>query len=453
MAYVSQNPWTAEVLKNFPLLSSTEIFQRLQNADSAYHNWSLLNFEQRAACFMTLAQNLRQQQDKFAELIHLEMGKLLPEAKAEVIKSADACDYYAQHAQSLLQTETIKTDYSHCEVRYQSIGCVLGIMPWNFPLWQIIRFIAPTLMAGNTVLLKPAENTPQVALALEHLMLQSDFPQGAYQNLLIDNQQCAEVIASPTIKAVSLTGSEQAGRSVAATAGAALKKSVLELGGSDAFLVLNDADIIAAAHTAAISRFSNAGQTCIAAKRFIVVEDIADDFIHQLTHQAKKFILRPDDSANSTLAPMAKPALREALKQQVDASIKLGATVVLACEAGTGFSDYPASILDHVKKGMPAYQEEIFGPVACIIRVKDSQEAIRIANDTCFGLAASIWSKDSHAAADFANQLHCGSVFINTLVKSDVRLPFGGCKQSGFGRELSQLGIREFCNAKTVVIA
>ena len=356
-------------------------------------------------------------------------------------------------------------------------GCVFGLLgPNGAGKTSLIRIINQiTMPDSGTIILDGEKLAPnhieyigylpeerglyksmkvgEQALYLAQLLDQAGCPSGVYQNLLMDNQQCAEVIANPIVKAVSLTGSELAGRSIAQTAGQSLKKCVLELGGSDAFIVLKDADIQQAAKTAALSRFSNAGQTCIAAKRFIVLEEVVDAFIAALKQEAQSFSCDSNDPEKSGMAVMAKASLKEKLQQQVNDSIHQGAEIIYRAEASEHPHSFPATILDHVASGMPAYDEELFGPVASIIRVKSIEQAITVANDTSFGLAASIWSQNTEQASILANQLDCGSVFINSLVKSDIRLPFGGCKQSGFGRELSALGIREFCNIKTVVFA
>ena len=453
MAYISQNPWTAEISHCLPFSDNAALTQQLQLSQKNFPRWQQFSFAERGEVLTQLSVLLLKHKDTLKKLMHNEMGKLLAEAEAEIVKSAQACAYYAKASEQLLATEKLSSDYTRSELRYEPIGTVLGVMPWNFPLWQIIRFIAPTMMAGNCVLLKPAENTAQTALYLAQLLDQAGCPSGVYQNLLMDNQQCAEVIANPIVKAVSLTGSELAGRSIARTAGQSLKKCVLELGGSDAFIVLKDADIQQAAKTAALSRFSNAGQTCIAAKRFIVLEEVVDAFIAALKQEAQSFSCDSNDPEKSGMAVMAKASLKEKLQQQVNDSIHQGAEIIYRAEASEHPHSFPATILDHVASGMPAYDEELFGPVASIIRVKSIEQAITVANDTSFGLAASIWSQNTEQASILANQLDCGSVFINSLVKSDIRLPFGGCKQSGFGRELSALGIREFCNIKTVVFA
>jgi succinate-semialdehyde dehydrogenase/glutarate-semialdehyde dehydrogenase len=382
----------------------------------------------------------------------VEMGKLVKEGLAEIDKCAAACSYYAEHAAGYLRDVPIATEARRSYVHYEPIGCVLAIMPWNFPFWQVFRFLAPGLMAGNVAVLKHATNVPRCADAIADVLREAGVPAGVFGVLHIDNEQAAAVIADPRIKAVTLTGSEKAGRSVAATAGAHLKKCVLELGGSDPFVVLADADLDAAVDTAVRSRFGNAGQTCIAAKRFIVVESIADEFTRRFVEAAA--VLQPGDpkEAATTLAPMARADLRDELHRQVQASVEKGARLLLGGQPGTGDTVYPASILDGVAPGMPAYDEELFGPVAGILRVADEDEAVRVANDTAFGLGASVWTADHERGEALARRIAAGACFVNSLVRSDVRLPFGGTKTSGFGRELAEHGIHEFMNIKTVYV-
>jgi succinate-semialdehyde dehydrogenase/glutarate-semialdehyde dehydrogenase len=386
-------------------------------------------------------------------LITVEMGKLRAEARAEVDKCALACDYYAEHAPAFVADELIPSDAGKSLVAYQPLGAVLAIMPWNFPLWQVFRFAAPALAAGNTALLKHASNVPQCALAIEKVFGDAGFPRGVFHTLMIRAAQTEQVIADARVHAVTLTGSESAGRQVAATAGAHLKKSVLELGGSDPFIILGDADLALTVRTALNSRFQNAGQSCIAAKRFIVVDDIADSFLAQFKREVEA--LRPGDPSDetTTLAPMARGDLRDELHRQVSDSIARGAVAVSGCAPlpGPGYY-YAASILDHVMPGMPAYEQELFGPVAGVIRVRDEDEALAVANASRFGLGGSVWTQDSARGERLARQVQCGACFVNGLVKSDPRLPFGGIKASGYGRELSHHGLREFVNAKTVWI-
>jgi succinate-semialdehyde dehydrogenase/glutarate-semialdehyde dehydrogenase len=326
-------------------------------------------------------------------------------------------------------------------------------MPWNFPLWQVFRFLAPGLMAGNVAVLKHASNVPRCADAIADVLEAAGLPEGVFGVLHIDNDQAADVIRDPRIAAITLTGSERAGQSIAGNAGSQLKKCVMELGGSDAFVVLDDADLDTAVAGAVASRFGNVGQTCIAAKRFVVVESIADEFVKRFVEAASKLTLGDPNDESTTLGPMARQDLRDELHRQVGASIEAGARPLLGCEPDASHAGYPASILDGVKPGMPAYDEELFGPVASILRVKDEAEAVRVANDTRFGLGGSVWTGDAARGERVARQLQCGAAFVNTVVKSDVRMPFGGIKRSGYGRELAEHGIHEFVNIKTVYVA
>jgi succinate-semialdehyde dehydrogenase/glutarate-semialdehyde dehydrogenase len=347
--------------------------------------------------------------------------------------------------------EVIPSDAGKSLVAYQPLGTVLAVMPWNFPLWQVFRFAAPALAAGNTALLKHASNVPQCALAIERVFTDAGFPSGVFKTLMIRAAQVEQVIGDARVHAVTLTGSEAAGRQVAAAAGTHLKKSVLELGGSDPFIVLADADLEATVNTALVSRFQNAGQSCIAAKRFIVVDDIADAFVERFTSGVETLQPGNPNDAHTTLAPMAREDLRNELHAQVNDSLARGATAVTGCAplAGPGFF-YAASILDHVTPGMPAYEQELFGPVAAVIRVRNETEALAVANASRFGLGASVWTQDAARGERLARQIQSGACFVNGLVKSDPRLPFGGVKASGYGRELSHHGLREFVNAKTL---
>jgi succinate-semialdehyde dehydrogenase/glutarate-semialdehyde dehydrogenase len=386
-------------------------------------------------------------------MISIEMGKPIRESYDEVEKCALICDYYSLHAQNFLRDETVQTDASRSYVSYQPLGVVLGVMPWNFPFLQVIRFAAPALMAGNGCVLKHASNVPQCALAIEQLFLDAGFPASLFTTLMIESADVVEAIASRHVHAVTITGSEAAGRAVAAHAGQHLKKCVLELGGSDAFIILKDADLELAATNAVKSRFLNCGQSCIAAKRIIPVAEIANEFMSIFVQKTRDLKMGDPLSENVQIGPLARLDLREYLHLQVTDSIAQGAEALLGCKpiAGEG-AFYPPSILDRVTAKTRAYHEELFGPVATVIRATDEDEAVHIANDTRFGLGSSIWSGDSVHAEKIARQVHAGSSFINGMVRSDPRLPFGGIKSSGFGRELSSHGIREFVNVKSVWI-
>ncbi|MEO5861569.1 MAG: NAD-dependent succinate-semialdehyde dehydrogenase [Burkholderiales bacterium] len=451
MAYATQNPVNGAILKSFPTWDRAKLTSVLERVGSAQRNWSITSFEQRADLLSRVGMQLRRKRDEYAALITLEMGKLAREARAEVEKSALNCDYYAVHGEPFLSEELIRTDAGRSFVTYLPLGTVLGIMPWNFPFWQVFRFAAPALMAGNACLLKHASNVPQCAQAIEAIFHDAGLPEHLFTALFVDADDIAEVIASDHVQAVTLTGSEGAGRKIGALAGQHLKKCVLELGGSDPFIVLHDANVERAVEQAVASRYLNCGQSCIAAKRFIVVPEIADRFVQLLCERAKELKFGDPNSDGVHLGPMAKREIRDELQDQVTDAIQQGATALLGCEPFPGAgSYYPASILDRVTPAMRVYHEEVFGPVATVIRAADEADAIRIANDSAYGLASSIWSEDHERAERLSHQIEAGASYVNGMVRSDPRLPFGGIKASGFGRELSYHGIREFTNAKTV---
>ncbi|QNH12228.1 NAD-dependent succinate-semialdehyde dehydrogenase [Xanthomonas sp. SI] len=453
MPYDTVNPATGQVDYSLELMDAAAVEQRLAASAQAFPAWAETPLEQRGALLRQVGVQLRARREEIQRLMTAEMGKLRKEALAEIDKCADACDYYAEHAADYLREQPIATDAQRSYVRYEPLGCVLAVMPWNFPLWQVFRFLAPALMAGNVALLKHASNVPRCADAIHAALAAAGVPAGVFDVLHIDNDQAAEVLRDARIAAVTLTGSERAGRSIAANAGDQLKKCVMELGGSDAFVVLDDADLDTTVAAAVKSRFDNAGQTCIAAKRFVVVEAIADAFVRRFVAAAAERRLGDPQDEATTLAPLARQDLRDELHKQVQASIAKGAKPLLGAAPDTStHAGYPASILDHVVPGMPAYDEELFGPVAAILRVADEAEAVRVANDTSFGLGGSVWSADRARGERVARQLQCGAAFVNAIVKSDVRLPFGGIKRSGFGRELAEHGIHEFMNIKSVYV-
>ncbi|MBB3274931.1 NAD-dependent succinate-semialdehyde dehydrogenase [Pseudoxanthomonas sp. OG2] len=447
------NPATGKVDRSQPLMDAAAVEAVLAASQPAFRVWSARPLAERGELLRRVGSELRRRRDDIQRVMTAEMGKLRKEALAEIDKCAGACDYYANHAADYLRDEPINTDGSRSYVRYEPIGCVFAVMPWNFPIWQVFRFLAPALMAGNVAVLKHASNVPGCADVIADALHGAGVPAGVFGVLHIDNDQAAEVIRDPRVAAVTLTGSERAGRSVAGNAGQQLKKCVMELGGSDAFVVLEDADLDKTVAGAIASRFGNAGQTCIAAKRFIVVEAIADRFVQGFSEAAAKLRLGDPQDDATTLAPMARQDLRDELHRQVQASIARGAKALLGCEPDASHAGYPASILDGVKPGMPAYEEELFGPVASILRVRDEAEAVRVANDTTFGLGGSVWTGNADRGDRVARQLQVGAAFVNAIVRSDVRLPFGGTKRSGFGRELAEHGIHEFMNIKSVYVA
>ncbi|MGV8959420.1 MAG: NAD-dependent succinate-semialdehyde dehydrogenase [Stenotrophomonas sp.] len=448
------NPATGQVDYRHELMDTGAVETRLAAAEAAFPDWSAQTLAARAQCLHAIAAGLRQRREALQRTMTLEMGKLRNEALAEIEKCAAVCEYYADHAADYLAPQPIATEARRSYVRYEPIGCVFAVMPWNFPIWQVFRFLAPTLMAGNVALLKHASNVPRCADLIAEVVTAAGVPAGVFNVLHIDNEQAAEVLRDRRVKAVTLTGSERAGRSIAANAGGQLKKCVMELGGSDAFVVLEDAELESTVAAAVKSRFDNAGQTCIAAKRFIVVESIADEFVRRFVAAARQRVYGDPQDAGSTLAPMARADLRDELHKQVQDSIAKGAKVLLGCEPlADTYAGYPASILDKVHPGMPAYDQELFGPVAAILRVRDEAEAVRVANDSAFGLGGSVWTANPTRGEAVAQQLQCGAAFVNSVVKSDARLPFGGTKRSGFGRELAGHGIHEFMNIKTVYVA
>ena len=453
MTFKSVNPADGTALKEVDIFTSRKLEDALQGAASAGPAWRATPLAERCALMHKAATVLRSHAGEFAQMITLEMGKPVREALAEVEKSALGCEYYADQGPAFLADEVIESDAGRSMVVFQPLGTVLAIMPWNFPFWQVFRFAAPALVAGNTGLLKHASNVPLCALAIESVFKEAGFPAGVFRSLMIQSSRVAGVIEDKRVHAVTLTGSEPAGRQVAATAGAQIKKSVLELGGSDPFIVLEDADLDLAVETAVTSRFLNSGQSCIAAKRFIVVNAIADEFIQRFKVGVEALRVGNPLDESTQIGPLARFDLRDELHRQVVESIKQGAVAVTGCnlESGSG-AYYQASILDRVTPDVCAYHEELFGPVASIIRAEDEADAIRIANDSEFGLGGSVWTQDSERGERLARQLEGGCAFVNGLVKSDPRLPFGGVKNSGYGRELSRLGMHEFVNAKTIWI-
>jgi len=453
MTIESINPATGETLKRFDATPSAEIDRVLAAAVVAQRAWAQVPIGERAVPMRKVAALLKERAPDYGRLMALEMGKPVKDGVAEANKCASGCEHYAEHAQEYLAPREIRTDASRSYVRHEPLGVVLAVMPWNFPFWQVFRFIAPNLMAGNGGVLKHASNVPQCALAIEQVMRDAGFPKDLFRTLLVGSGAVQKLIEDPRIAAATLTGSEPAGRSVGAAAGAQLKPVVLELGGSDAFIVLEDADLEAAAKTAAYARCINSGQSCIAAKRFIVVDAVYDEFLPRFVAAMRAQKMGDPFDESNTLGPQARRDLRDDLHHQVQKAIGQGAKCLLGGVVPPGPGAwYPPSVLTEVKAGNLAYAEEIFGPVAAVIRARDEGDAVAIANDTRFGLGASLWTKDPARAERLAARIEAGSVFVNGFVKSDPRLPFGGIKHSGVGRELGAEGIREFVNVKTVWI-
>jgi len=451
MRLPSINPATGEEIASRDCHDARAVEAALDAVAAASAPWQAAGYDRRAAHLRALAGHLREERDRYAAIMTAEMGKVVREARAEVEKCAWVCDYYAEHGAAFLADQEIGTDARRSLVACQPLGTVLAIMPWNFPFWQVLRFAAPALMAGNTCLLKHASNVPLSALAIEEAVRAAGLPEGVFRTLLVPADAVAGIIADGRVHAVSLTGSEAAGRKVAAVAGTHLKKTVLELGGSDAFIVLEDADLDRAAETGVTSRYLNAGQSCIAAKRFIVVDAVADAFIEAFTARARALRVGDPGEEATQLGPMARADLRNDLHAQVRDSIAAGARAVIGCEPAPGPGwYYPASAIDGVAPGMRAWDEELFGPCAIFIRARDEADAVRIANASRYGLGGSVWTADPVRGERVARALAAGAAFVNGLVKSDPRLPFGGVKASGYGRELAVQGIREFVNVKTL---
>jgi len=454
MAIASTNPATGEVLKTFQPLSESEIEKKVQLAVSAFKSERTTPFSVRAERMLKAAKILERDKDKFAHLMTLEMGKPYKAAVAEAVKCTTACHFYAENAEKIMADEVVDEGAKKMFIRYLPIGPILAVMPWNFPFWQVIRFAAPALMAGNVGLLKHASNVPQCALAIEQIFLEAGFPEGVFQTLLIGSGPVDALLNDPRIVAATLTGSEQAGIQVGMAAAKRIKKVVLELGGSDPFIVMPSADLDAAVTTAVTARIQNNGQSCIAAKRFIVAEPIADEFERRFVTKMESLKIGDPFDEKTELGPLSTPDAVKDLDADVQKTVKAGAKLLTGGHPIQRPGNYYApTVLTNVPRNSPAYGEEFFGPVASIFRVKDQDEAIRIANDVRFGLGASVWTNDDKERERFINEIEAGMVFINKMVASDPRIPFGGVKASGHGRELSTVGMREFLNAKTVWIA
>ena len=454
MAIASVNPATGEKLKDFSPLDDKEIEKRLDLAAKAFDRHRRETFAKRAQLLTAAATVLDREKEKFARTIVLEMGKLFRSAIDEVERCARGCRYYAENAERFLEEEAAQTNAARSYVRYEPLGPILAVMPWNFPFWQVFRFAAPALMSGNVGLLKHAANVPQCAIAIEDIFHRAGFEEGVFQNLLIETGQVEKVIADQRVKAVTLTGSEKAGSAVASAAAREIKKAVLELGGSDPFIVMPSADLESALNIAVKARTINSGQSCIAAKRFVLADQVYEKFLSQFVERMRSLKVGDPMDETTEIAPLATEQIRNGVHEQVQKTVAAGAKVLTGGNKihGSGFFYEPTVLVD-VPKDSPAYREEIFGPVASVFRVRDSAEAIELANDTAFGLGASAWTSDKVEQELFASELQSGMVFINAMVASDPRLPFGGIKRSGFGRELGGHGIREFVNAKTIWIA
>ncbi|HYO76891.1 MAG TPA: NAD-dependent succinate-semialdehyde dehydrogenase [Thermoanaerobaculia bacterium] len=454
MPIASVNPATGETIATFEALSSADVEQRLQKAAEAFAINRARSFSDRAERMNRAADILERRADELARVITLEMGKPLAAAVAEVRKCAMVCRHYAEHAERYLAPELIATDARESYVRFDPLGVILAVMPWNFPFWQVFRFSAPALMAGNVGVLKHASNVPQCALAIEDVHREAGFDRGEFQTLLIGSAQVAALLDDERVRAATLTGSEPAGADVASNAAKNIKKSVLELGGSDPFVVMPSADLDEAVKTGVKARIVNNGQSCIAAKRFIVHEQVADEFERRFVAAIGALTVGDPMDEATDVGPLATPQIVDDIEKQVDASVRAGAKLLAG---GRRLRDrgnfYAPTVLSDIPQSAPAYAEETFGPVASLFRVKDADEAIRLANGTIFGLGASVWTSDRAEAERFIDGIESGQVFVNAMVASDPRIPFGGTKHSGFGRELGVYGIREFTNIKTVWIA
>lgn len=453
MSIQSINPATGDVLDAFDETSANETQRAIAAAHAAFLEWRRRPFAERSRLMREAGRVLRARRAELARTMTLEMGKPITQGEAEVDKCATTCDYFADHAERFLAPEPRATDAAKSFVRFDPLGVVLAVMPWNFPLWQVFRFAAPGLMAGNAGLLKHASNVPRCALAIEAIFAEAGFPAGLFRTLLVSSSAVGPIIDDPRVAAVTLTGSESAGSKVAERAGREIKKTVLELGGSDPFIVLADADLDQAAKVAADARLINSGQSCICAKRFIVVESVREEFVKRFVAELSRRRMGDPLARDTEIGPQARADLRDDLHRQVEQSVKRGARLLLGGKvpAGPG-AFYPATLLEAVDKGMPAFDEETFGPVAAVVRAKDEIDAVQLANDSSFGLGASLWTRDRARGEALAAEIEAGAVFVNGLVKSDPRLPFGGIKRSGYGRELADYGIREFVNIKSVWI-
>jgi len=452
MMFKSINPMTGKVIAEYPQMTSVQVESILEQAQQAQRGWRNAGFEERAHLMLKVADVLLADKRRYAKMMTDEMGKIAVQGIAEIEKCAWVCRYYAENAEAFLSSEDIETDANHSFVNYHPLGVVLAVMPWNFPFWQVFRFAAPGLMAGNGCVLKHARNVSGCALMIESVFREAGFPEHLFRTLLIDVSETSRVIHNPHVAAVTITASVKAGRAVAGEAGRALKKCVLELGGSDPFIVLEDADIDQAVEVGITGRFQNSGQSCIAAKRFIVVESVYEEFKQKFVAAVARLKMGDPSEEGVYIGPQARLDLRDGLAEQVQRTVAAGATVLIGGEIPEGDGAfYPATVLADVKPGMAAWSEELFGPVATLIRVADEAEAVQVANGTDFGLSASVWTQDlARGERIAANRLESGAAFVNDMSKSDPRMPFGGIRQSGYGRELGIFGIREFVNTHSV---
>jgi succinate-semialdehyde dehydrogenase/glutarate-semialdehyde dehydrogenase len=452
MAFDIINPATGEKTNSFEAMSSAEVQAILEKCAAAQRAWAKTSFSERSRCMQSVAHILRTHKESCARLMVQEMGKIYTQGVAEVEKCAWACDYYAEHAEAFLANEEVPTEAEHSFVTYKPLGVVLAVMPWNFPLWQVFRFAIPALMAGNGGVLKHAPNVFGCSLLIEDIFKQAGFPEHLFRSLIIDIPQTTSVIHNPLVAAVTITSSVNAGRAVAAEAGKVLKKCVLELGGSDPFIVLEDANIDKAVEVGIVGRFQNSGQSCIAAKRFIVVDAVYDAFEKKFVDAVKALKMGDPMHEDTYIGPQARVDLRDGLHDQVQRSVQAGAKLLIGGEVPPGAGAfYPATVLGNVQQGMAAWSEELFGPVATLIRVKDEQAAIEVANGTDFGLGGAVWTQDlARGERIAADEIQSGAAFVNDMSKSDPRMPFGGIRNSGYGRELSIYGIREFVNVHAV---
>ena len=454
MPIQSLNPATGELLRSYEALTEEAVLQKIGLAEIAFHEYLDVPLTHRALCMRKLAYLLESDSEELAAIITAEMGKPITEARAEISKCALGCRYYADNAAAILAPEPIEVAPNTAHVQWDPLGIVLAVMPWNFPFWQVFRFLAPALMAGNVGLLKHASNVPQCALAIEALVRRAGFPRGTFQTLLIGSAQVEMVLADERVAAITLTGSEAAGRAVAAQAGWFLKKSVLELGGSDPFIVMPSAELGPAVQAAVKARCINSGQSCIAAKRFIIADSIYDEFTSRFVAGMEAMKVGDPTLEATQIGPLSTASQVTELERQVQSAIDAGARVLTGGKRLSGPGNYfQPTVLADLPRTSPLYREEIFGPVAMLFRARDVGEAIQIANDTPFGLGASAWTRSHMEQRRFVTELQSGSVFLNAFVASDPRLPFGGVKRSGYGRELSAAGMREFLNAKTVMVA